>query len=496
MAIGLSVSDVVTVSINLSPTAAQPRNFGTMLVMGSSGVIDTNERIRNYTTLAGVASDFGTTAPEYLAAAAYFAQSPQPFQLKIGRWAQLATSGVMHGAVQSTFNQPALLASLQAVTAGAITITIDGTVRSLTGLNFSTALNLNGVASALATALASNATANWDGSRFNVVSSTTGASSSVGYGNTPSGTDIATLMGLTAASGASLPVVGIAAETAIAAVQALASLASDWYGLVITPASTALTDAQVLLNAAYIEGASPSRVYGHTITSAGVLDPTQTSDLASTLKSSGYSRTITQFSATNPYAVVSLLGRAFSVDFTGANTTITLKFKQEPGTIAETLSETQSATLMAKNVNVFVNYNNATAIIQQGVVASGRFFDEVHGLDWLSNQAQNDQYNVLYQSTTKVPQTDAGVHLLSTTLQATLARGVTNGLIAPGVWNAGGFGQLAQGDTLTNGFYVYAPPVSTQSQADREARKAPTLQAAVKLAGAIHSSNVILNINR
>jgi hypothetical protein len=33
---------------------------------------------------------------------------------------------------------------------------------------------------------------------------------------------------------------------------------------------------------------------------------------------------------------------------------------------------------------------------------------------------------------------------------------VTNGLVAAGVWNGGPIGQLASGDTLTKGYYVYA----------------------------------------
>ena len=44
------------------------------------------------------------------------------------------------------------------------------------------------------------------------------------------------------------------------------------------------------------------------------------------------------------------------------------------------------------------------------------------------------------------------------------------------------------------GFYVYTSPVSAQSQADRAARKAPPMQIAGKLAGAVHTANVVVNI--
>ena len=48
---------------------------------------------------------------------------------------------------------------------------------------------------------------------------------------------------------------------------------------------------------------------------------------------------------------------------------------------------------------------------------------------------------------------------------------------------------------LTKGYYVYAQSVNTQMQADREARKAPVIQCAIKLAGAIHSTEILINVN-
>jgi hypothetical protein len=49
---------------------------------------------------------------------------------------------------------------------------------------------------------------------------------------------------------------------------------------------------------------------------------------------------------------------------------------------------------------------------------------------------------------------------------------------------------------LPLGYYVYAPMVETQPQSIREQRIAPTIQAAVKLAGAVHFVNCQINVNR
>lgn len=86
MARALSVDRVVRVGINLQPMAAARRNFGTLLIIGASGVIDMEERLRAYTGIDGVAADFGMDAPEYRAAELYFSQSPRPAQLCVGRW--------------------------------------------------------------------------------------------------------------------------------------------------------------------------------------------------------------------------------------------------------------------------------------------------------------------------------------------------------------------------------------------------------------------------
>ncbi|MGQ5288452.1 DUF3383 family protein [Pectobacterium actinidiae] len=381
MAQGLPLSNVVNVDVIMSPTAATGRNFGSLLILGTSTVIPVTERLRLYSGIEDIGDDFGTDSPEYAAATVFFSQSPKPTQVYIGRWAK----------------------------------TLE-----------------------------------------------TGESGSV--------------------------------ETLIQAVNASLQF-THWYGLGVAD-SADLTDADVLSAAAAIESASVSRVFAVTTDAAATLSATSTTDLASKLKSAGYGRTFIQYSSTSKYAALSAFGRAFTVNFNGSNTAITLKFKQEPGITYETLQINQAAAVDVKNCNVYVYYANDTAILQQGVMANGDFFDERHGLDWLQNYVQTNLYNVLYTSTTKVPQTDAGVTRLLANVEQSMDQGVTNGLIAPGVWNGGPIGQLASGDTLTKGYYVYAQPISAQAQADREARKAPVIQVACKLAGAVHYADVQINVVR
>jgi len=490
----LAISDVVSVQIVMSPTAAATRNFGALLVLGSSPVIDIAERIRQYSGIDGLLSDFGSTAQEYIAANLFFDQLPQPSIIYAGRWAKTATSGLLEGGVLSLAQQA--MSNFTSVTTGGMKITIDGTLKTLSAIDLSGTTNLNGVASAISTALGAAGTCVWDAtnSQFVITSSTTGSTSTVSYASAPtSGVDLSALLSLQTGV-ASAPVGGVPAESLLNAVTTLAAMSNDWYGLLVADPSVATSDAQAV--STYIEASSQSRIVGYTTQNPLALDPTSTTDLAYLLKAANFKRTFTQFSSSTPYAAASVFGRAFTVNFQGNNTTITLKFKQEPGITAESLTEGQAAALTAKNCNMFVNYNNDTAIIQEGVMCNGYFFDEVHGLDWLQNDLQTAVWNLLYTSQTKIPQTNAGINQFVTTLESRLDQAVANGLLAPGQWGGPAFGAIATGQFLTKGYYVYAAPVESQSQADREARKAPVIQIAVKLAGAVHFVDVIVNVNR
>lgn len=283
-------------------------------------------------------------------------------------------------------------------------------------------------------------------------------------------------------------------ETLLQAVNAVLQF-TNWYGLGIAH-TDALVDADVLSVATAIESASVSRILAVTTQDPDTLVTATTTDLASKLKAGSYGRTFCQYSSSSKYAALSAFGRAFTVNFNGNNTTITLKFKQEPVVTYETLTTAQAAALDAKDANVFVYYANDTAIIQQGVMSNGDFFDERHGLDWLQNYVQTNLFNLLYTSTTKIPQTDAGNTRIMTNVEQSMGQAVTNGLVAPGVWNGGPIGQVSPGDTLTKGYYVYMAAISSQAQSNREARKSVPVQVACKLAGAIHFADVLINVVR
>jgi hypothetical protein len=494
----LPISRLINVSVNLSPAPAQMQNISTLLLMGDHPIIDVVERMRTYATIDAVVADFGTSFPEYLAAVLWFEQAPQPVSLQIGRWAQAASVGKLVCAPLTAPQQSMIL--WNAILAGSFTVTIGAAITAISALNFSAQTNMNGVANIIQTALAvavAGTTCVWNSvySRFEISDGgVTGVLSLISF-LSPSGvgTDISgTMAGLATSSGAYVAN-GIAAETSVAAVTLMDNkFGQAWYALQMIGAA----DSDHLLVAPYIEAATNKHIYGVSTNEAGVILSTSTTDIAYQLSQLKYKRTVVQYSSLNLYAVASLLARILTTNYDGNNTVITLMYKQEPGIVAETLTASQMDALAAKNCNVFVAYNNNTAIIQTGVACSGDFLDIITGTDWLALDIQTVLYNLLYTSNTKIPQTDAGNHTLVTGMESVLSQAVTNGLLGPGVWGAGGFGALRQYDFMSKGFYVYAPLVANQSAADRAARKSVAFQIAAKLAGAIHTVNVMINVNR
>lgn len=485
------VSKVVNVRIITSPTFPQRAGFGLLNIIGTSARLPLGERIRFYADIDGVSDDFQTTDEEYKAALVYFSQMPRPVQLAISRRFPNGAAGELLGS--GDFEQT--LATWQAVTAGGFDITIDGVLEKVSALDFSAATTFNQIAAIMQAALAAEstgATVTYDGSRFVIRSGTTGLTSTVGYmvpATTAATTDISALTGLDAAAKGKISN-GIAAEAVTDSLAAIHDINQSWYGFAFAPNAS---EQEVKDAAAWTE--AQVKIFGYTTSSADVLQAGTTSDIASFLKSSMYSRTFGVWDDNDAYAAISAIARAFTVNFNEQNSTITLKFKVLPGITTVELTESQRLALVSKNMNYYTLFGDS-AMLAEGVMASGQFFDERHGLDWLQNAIQTNVFGYLYTRTTKVPQTDKGVAGLVQMAERACAEGVNNGLLAPGQWNGMDLGEVKSGDYLARGFYVYAQPIAQQNQSDREARKSPPIQILCKGAGAIHFADITVTFER
>jgi hypothetical protein len=127
------------------------------------------------------------------------------------------------------------------------------------------------------------------------------------------------------------------------------------------------------------------------------------------------------------------------------------------------------------------------------------FTDERYNLIAYVDSLQIDMHNLLKLTGTKIPQTRRGINQLIDQAEKTTSQFVRAGVFAPGTWSSPDtFGDLEtfKRGISNNGFYWLAGSLADQAQNSREARESPVLQGAVKLAGAVHSVDLIVVVNR
>ena len=189
------------------------------------------------------------------------------------------------------------------------------------------------------------------------------------------------------------------------------------------------------------------------------------------------------------------VGRAFSTQFAGNNTTQTMNLKDLIGILPDLgIEQTIYDQATAVGVDLYVSYEGVPKVVSNSNVL---FFDSVYNRLWLENSLEVAGFNTLATTRTKIPQTEQGMDLLKNAVREILKQGVRNAFLAAGTWNSPDF--FGDADDLRRnvsefGFYIWSLPITEQLQIDREERKAPLIQVACKEAGAIHSASLIINI--
>lgn len=193
----------------------------------------------------------------------------------------------------------------------------------------------------------------------------------------------------------------------------------------------------------------------------------------------------------------SYAGLALSTNFEGANTTQTMHLKSLVGEVADdTITQTLLNKALAAGVDTYPSLQGVAKVFTSG--ANGGFYDQIYNLGWLVGALQVAGFNYLAQAQTKIPQTEAGMTGLKGAYRTVCEQGVNNGYLAPGSWTSPTtFGNLVAflQNVLDRGYYIFSTPVAQQSAVSRAARQAPLVQIAVKEAGAVQKSNVIVYVN-
>lgn len=492
MASTLPLSDIVDISVNVGPVAAVRTNFNLGLIVGKSNIIPTDTRVRVYSKLTDMTADEWTgNEPEYLTAQIYFSQSPQPGNVAIGRWQvpETAVAAVtacrnansewyactVCGASASDIHEVAQYIEAASPSSVYFYTTHDEEVISGTVGNIMDTLSKNSVHRTLGQYSTNNVkTVGYEvggaGAATDIHSGTANEFQIAVDGDETNHTATLTLTNCTTGD-----------KTAAEMQKQINAIGGTTYSNVTVEYSV---DHYVITSPNYGEG-SEIRITNGT-----------SNDIAAELKI-GAANGATDIDGTTTYveAAAAIMGYAMGANTQTSNSAYTLFAKLEIGITAETLKGTELTKIKSYNGNAYVNRGSVYNLFENGVMHDGTFFDEVLNIDMLTNALQVAVLNTFIDQS-KVPQSDDGMQTLETALTTPLENAVKIGFIAPGIWNSASVLSVKTGDILTTGYKILADSVSSQSQADREARKAPPVYVLIKTAGAFHNLKIGLYENR
>ncbi len=479
MATEFPISDVITVNITRETLFPSRAGFGTINLVGTSSVIDHGERIRYYTSIAGVAADFLTTDEEYIGASAGFSQSPKPTRIGISSVLTADAAGFIKGGAAGT------TAAFIAVSDGTFTVSIDGSPEDITAMNFTGDVTLDDIAATIQTALRVPATGGFtsalcvnENGRLKITSGTTGAASTVSPLTVQgTGTDISGDGFINALIAVATVVDGVTYVDLATELTSIETANDDWYGLALTRDLN--TTANYLAAAGWAE--TRKHILGAFDDSLIALDPANSNDLASQLKTLAYARTFTHWNHdAATYPEVSMLARLATVDYLIPNAAITLKFKTLPGIAPVSISSTQRTALIAKRANVYVTRGGVN-MLEEGNMASGEFIDVIHSVDWMEDAIAVDVFGTLTSSSTKVPMSDTGGAQLQAVVKDVLDEAVTAGILAK---------DFDDNDELQPAYTISTVRVLTLPESQRANRIGPPITFTGRLGGAIHAATI------
>ena len=517
------LSEHVSLTISVDAISVARTGFGVLGILSVNAAW--SERIRYYVDIPGVAEDFATTSPEYLAATKAFSQSPHPERIAIlraaGQPTQVYTASVRSAATGNTYSINVVGQGVTATTCTYVALadvafvganagdlftavahgmaTGDGPYQMAAGGPTGTAANTNywiirtsadvfQVATSKADALTLTAmTISADGAgtlvrntndvivgqlvqQLNAVVGKNYTAVATGAGDTDTIVTTASAAGnwfsLEVTNVTLLKIAQTHAEpgtTLATDLDAIQLENSDWYGLVTLYNS----DAYVKAAAAWTE--AQTKIYIADVSESETASlASGGGDLADDLHVLAYNRTIVAYHPSPANMMgAAWAGRMLPLEPGSDN----WKFKTLSGVSAVTTTGTHRVNIRAKKANTYTAVAGRN-ITWEGFVTSGDFVDNTRGVDWLEDDLTAGVFGAL-AGLNKVPFTNAGVALIENEIRASLDRAVSRGILSDD-----------PAPTIT------VPDVADVSTADKALRLLPDVKFQGVLAGSINKVTI------
>ena len=443
---GTELNDIVVVDISRETARITKQGFGTSLLTGEH--FHTADRVVTYTDPADMLTDgFLSTDNLYIAAVKLMSQELSPENFKIGR-------------KLTTVNEIQVITIDALDSAGTFTITLgDGTPTApiaydaATGAIESAIELLTGVTSVTATGTLDSSltlTIEFDGAD----AATPFATFSM---------DVSSLTGVTTATTTTTSHGETADTSWTVALNAIRAFDDDWYFSI----NDTRADADIQEIAGWIEALSTTKIYFFASDAADILAAPLT-DIISVLKALSYDRSVGFYSGDEANFPEAAWVGGQSPEDPGS---ITWKFKNLVGTVADDLSSSEVSILKGKSANFYETVAGQSVITSEAVVVSGEFIDIIRGVDWLTAQIAEAVYTRLINEK-KIPFTDQGIAVIETELRNQVNNAIDIGLLIAG----------------TEAYTI--PLASALSTADKAVRLLDGIEFSANLAGAVHKVSI------
>lgn len=489
LAYQVPVSYTINVSLTSAPQGLAEYNTNSIAIFSNEPAAF-SESYQAYITPSAAETDFGTNSLTYKMARALFTPVPN-FRTGSGILYIFPFNGVnATSGKATTASLTANINNFKTVADGSLKLTIDGTATEVQGLDFTNITTIGDIVNVLNNQnldvyieAGASDTIIFTSKRF-------GTTSAIAFGTTTIGTDIAGSDYLIGASATETAGTNASGQTLAEAVTAAKQ--QIYFGSILSTQYT--DDATLLANSSAIQ--AEDAVYYEAMTSLKNISVT-----GAAIKAAGNGKTRTlaysKGAETAKIAIATYATIANSVNYAGSNTANTLNLKTLTGVVGDTgLSDTYILSANTNGVDIYGVTGGLSVVYSND---NNGYTDDIENELWFKKAIEVAGFNYLRQTNTKIPQTEAAMTGLKSVYQGVCETSIRNGVVAPGTWNTAvpfGDPETFKKNIEEKGYYIYSVPVALQPQVEREARKSPLVQIALKLSGAIHFSEIIINVER
>ncbi len=393
--------------------------------------------VQEFVSATSVAEFFGYESDEYNAAVIYFAgyvnSFKKPTSVRFARRINTDVSAYIRGAeYQGT------LQALQAISDGALNITINNELIELTNVDLASvasysdvALKIQSAINTLKSTVSAVVTYNSISNAFEVSTSATGAQSSISFAAAASsGTDLGSMLNLTSATGAVISP-GLDEQTAAENMTQIAAIDSNFvtYSYLYNADS-----AECISLGQWSNSIGVSYCFLPWSNEATATVASSSDDIASSMIAAG----VTNFAPLyNNYNIAAgVMGAFASIDWTRTNGAIDIAFKQVDGLTPTVTSEADASVLDSKYYSYYGNF--ATKNTQFDFIYKGLIVGDYVNLStyinaiWFNSSIVNAVLNG-FAGVSKIAYNDAGYTFIRAWLADPINQAKNVGIIQVGV---------------------------------------------------------------